>query len=292
MQRTVCTLLVLLALLGVSPASVVPQQTQDLKRIEEGLKAATVGKVLTLRGFYRGDQLRFNPDGTLIDGGKPGPWTLYGKIQVTNVRVKPQELEIEGNRLFLLYEENQGWKQLSSGQTVRVKIDYAATAELETEIRPSLRRVFLAPGETMADIAPPYWRRFLRKETQGNTQSSAPVASGSDKTSGQEPQAQPNSTEIQRIRVSVGVQQARLLKTVDPQYPQVARRGGVQGEVHLEAVIGKDGKVIRLEIVRPRGMGLDEAVVDAVNQWEYSPVLLGGKPVEVETLIIVRFKMY
>ena len=291
MQRNARVLLALLALIAVFPDSVAAQQTQDLKTIEEGLKAVMVGKVVTLRAFYRGSELQFDSTGRLVEGGKPGPWTLYGKVQVTNVRVRSQDIEIEGHRIFLQYEENQGWKHLNSGEPVTIKVAYSTSGNPETEIREALRRVLLAPGETIADVAPPYWKGFLRKEMQKGNQASPRPASGEDGKQ-PEPKGEPDLNETPRIRVSVGVQDARVLKKVEPRYPEIAKRRRVQGEVRLEAVIGADGRIKNLEIVGARGMGLEEAVIEAVSQWEYSPTLLGGRPVEVETVIIVRFRMY
>ena len=97
------------------------------------------------------------------------------------------------------------------------------------------------------------------------------------------------SPPTKRWRVSGGVEQGLLIQEVKPVYPPLARQAGVQGEVILQAVIGKDGRIENLRVVSGNPM-LVKAARDAVIQWRYRPYLLDGEPVEVETQITVNFK--
>jgi len=92
-----------------------------------------------------------------------------------------------------------------------------------------------------------------------------------------------------RWRVSDGVEQGLLIREVKPIYPPLARQAGVQGEVILQAVIGKDGRIENLRVISGNPL-LAKAAWDAVVQWRYRPYLLDGEPVEVETQITVNFK--
>jgi protein TonB len=101
------------------------------------------------------------------------------------------------------------------------------------------------------------------------------------------PQPEPAPKE-KAIKVSEGVQAARLIHRVMPVYPHIAKISGVQGEVRLRAIIGTDGTV--REVVLLNGhLLLVRAATDAVQQWRYRPTLLNGQPVEVETQITVVF---
>jgi protein TonB len=91
-----------------------------------------------------------------------------------------------------------------------------------------------------------------------------------------------------RWRVSGGVEQGLLISNVKPVYPKIAREAGVQGDVVLQAVIGKDGRIENLHAVSGNSL-LIQSALDAVQQWRYRPYLLNGQPVEVETQITVRF---
>jgi len=63
---------------------------------------------------------------------------------------------------------------------------------------------------------------------------------------------------------------------------------GIQGTVVLQATISKSGTIENLRVVSGPAV-LQQAAVDAVKSWRYSPYLLSQDPVEVETSINVIF---
>jgi protein TonB len=63
-----------------------------------------------------------------------------------------------------------------------------------------------------------------------------------------------------------------------------------EGAVELEAVIGKDGTIEELKVLRGHPL-LVKAALEAVCQWRYQPTLLNGEPIEVVTEITVNFKL-
>lgn len=88
---------------------------------------------------------------------------------------------------------------------------------------------------------------------------------------------------------SRGVIEGKLIRKVLPQYPEMARRAGVGGDIVLSATIGTDGKLKNIRVVSGSPL-LREAAISAARQWRYSPYLLGGKPVETDTHITISFK--
>ena len=94
----------------------------------------------------------------------------------------------------------------------------------------------------------------------------------------------------QRIRVGGNVQAANLINQVRPVYPPLAKQARISGTVELSAIIGKDGRVQDLKVVRGHPL-LVQAALDAVKQWVYKPTLLNGEPVEVSTTIDVNFTL-
>jgi TonB family protein len=91
--------------------------------------------------------------------------------------------------------------------------------------------------------------------------------------------------------VAPGVMQGNLLKKVTPNYPEAARGNRVTGTVQLGALIGRDGRIHRLKILRSPDPSLTVAALGAVQQWEYKPYTLNGNPVEVSTTIQVIFSL-
>jgi TonB family protein len=100
--------------------------------------------------------------------------------------------------------------------------------------------------------------------------------------------ANQDSARPTRIRVSAAVMQARIVRQVQPVYPQVDKITA-QGPVVLNAVIGKDGSVQSAKVVSGVSPLLNQAALDAVTQWKYQPYLVHGQPLEVDTTISVNF---
>jgi len=80
------------------------------------------------------------------------------------------------------------------------------------------------------------------------------------------------------------------VKDVPPVYPPIAQSARVQGVVIIETVIGADGRVQGARILRSVPL-LDQAALDAVKQWEFTPTLLNGAPVPVIMTTTVQFTL-
>jgi TonB family protein len=95
-------------------------------------------------------------------------------------------------------------------------------------------------------------------------------------------------------RVSIGgtVQAAKIITKVQPVYPESARSAGISGTVVLHAVIGMDGKPLSLRVKNSQiDPDLARSAVEAVSQWRYTPTLLNGEPIEVDTTIMVNYSL-
>ncbi|MGE5357978.1 MAG: energy transducer TonB, partial [Bacteroidales bacterium] len=60
--------------------------------------------------------------------------------------------------------------------------------------------------------------------------------------------------------------------------------------VVLKAVVGADGKIVDATILRSIPL-LDQAALDAVRQWEYTPTLINGVAVPVVMTVTVNFTL-
>ncbi|HJT86795.1 MAG TPA: TonB family protein, partial [Bryobacteraceae bacterium] len=80
-----------------------------------------------------------------------------------------------------------------------------------------------------------------------------------------------------RIRLGGDVLLAKLESRVDPVYPATARQAGIQGDVHLDVIIGTDGRVKNISVVDGNPV-LVGAAEDAVRQWVFRPTTLDGEP--------------
>jgi len=94
----------------------------------------------------------------------------------------------------------------------------------------------------------------------------------------------------QMLRVSQGVMEGLVLKRVQPRYPTQALQMRIQGPVQLQATITKTGDIGNLKVVSGDAV-LARAAQEAVKQWKYKPYYLNGDPVQIETQILVNFKL-
>ncbi len=126
------------------------------------------------------------------------------------------------------------------------------------------------PGGSPSRLPPGIWSAA----PWGATSAPPPVPRGAAKS--------------QTVRVGGQVMAARILYNPKPEYPPLAIMARIQGTVVLAAVIGKDGTVQDLKVVRGHPL-LVSAALAAVKDWRYQPTLLNGEPVEVITEITLNF---
>jgi periplasmic protein TonB len=102
--------------------------------------------------------------------------------------------------------------------------------------------------------------------------------------------ALPAATPVQpRVpRVGHGIREPKKIVHVAPEYPEIARRAGVEGTVILEAILDATGRVESVRVLRSQPL-LDQAAITAVREWRYSPTELNGVPVPVLMTITVQF---
>jgi len=86
------------------------------------------------------------------------------------------------------------------------------------------------------------------------------------------------------------IKEPKKLRHVPPVYPAMAQQARVEGIVIIEAVIGIDGHVKEARVLRSKPL-LDQAAVEAVEQWVFTPTTLNGVPVPVIMTVTVNFKL-
>jgi protein TonB len=95
---------------------------------------------------------------------------------------------------------------------------------------------------------------------------------------------------VQPVRVGGGVREPRKVVDVTPVYPHVAAQARIQGVVIIEATIDARGRVANTKVLRGVPV-LDEAALDAVRQWVYTPTLLNGVPTPIIMTVTVTFRV-
>ena len=92
------------------------------------------------------------------------------------------------------------------------------------------------------------------------------------------------------IHLHSGIRTPETVVHVAPLYPALARASRVQGMVIIEATIDSRGHVESVRILRSVAL-LDQAALDAVRQWTFTPTLLNGVAVPIIMTVTVNFKL-
>jgi TonB family protein len=106
---------------------------------------------------------------------------------------------------------------------------------------------------------------------------------------GFEPDATLEAAGERAVLVGAGTMAGALLTKVNPMYPKDARQHEIAGEVILQAEIGSDGRVRFLRALASREADLSGAAMAAVRQWTYTPYVVDGRAVDVDTTVVVNF---
>lgn len=101
-----------------------------------------------------------------------------------------------------------------------------------------------------------------------------------------------SATPAPPVQPAVGgeVQQARLIRSFPPAYPELARTTRVSGDVVVDALIDVTGKVTSVKVVSGPVL-LQQAAIETVRQWKYEPARLDGKPSATHLSVTVRFRL-
>jgi TonB family protein len=102
------------------------------------------------------------------------------------------------------------------------------------------------------------------------------------------PQPQPIQQFTEPVALSEEAARALLVHTVNPVYPADALAQKLHGPVVLQVVIGRDGSVEDLKIVRGYFI-LGRAAIAAVKQWRFQPYSLSGHAAATQTVITINF---
>lgn len=81
------------------------------------------------------------------------------------------------------------------------------------------------------------------------------------------------------------------IKTVLPEYPEVARKAGLEGRVTVAAIVDESGNVIYAEIVSSTNKVFEEPALKAAYQYKFKPGMMKDKKVKVRVIIPFAFKL-
>lgn len=86
-------------------------------------------------------------------------------------------------------------------------------------------------------------------------------------------------------------QQPVPVKQVNPEYPEIARRAGVEGTVWVKILVDKEGKAKKAVVMKTDNEIFNESAIEAAKKWVFTPAMMNNGPVAVWAAVPFRFKL-
>jgi TonB family protein len=163
----------------------------------------------------------------------------------------------------------------------------------------TLSRVFALNTNDFLDSLPEFWRGSLtnqliydpsqKQESEFRWQLPPPpptIRSPAEK-------AAPDEIDREGVfHVGPDITAPKATFTPEPEYSAIARYEKFEGTLVVNLIVGTDGNVHYIRLVRPLGLGLDEAARSVIQTWRFLPSTRKGEPVAVEMNIEVTFNLH
>jgi TonB family protein len=261
----------------------------DTQGSGQSIAERLIGKQLFLRGFWASENLKFNSQGQIQSSADTVPFTEAG-IDVRSVRISGSSLIIEGQRMALEFLPDDEIRRVPA----RTDQDAGAlTLEIQADASGSydqaLKAVFASDLASLAPSLPTYWQAYAMQHFLPVTSTPKLERESYTLPNPADDNAAPPSGE-RAMHVGGSIKPPTLIHAYNPAFTDLANAQKFSGSVKLYLWFDSDGKVSHVSIARPAGLGLDEAAIAAVEQYQFQPATKNGTPVTVDLYLDVSFK--
>jgi hypothetical protein len=282
------------ALLSITPLLYGQASTADLN-------SQYRNKILTLRHSFKSNSQHYDAAGNPVKPGKEGPWTLYGRLQITGIKVDNGELEIHGRRTGLVNENGRlcdyGVGQgplrvpdpIGAVTTIHVELPSGSTAES------AIGKVFALTEQDLLASVPDLWKPYVRtrldpRSSDGQWEFTPGLAADSRFPKLATPK--PVNSGTQHLGLNApGVIPPKPKHTPEPDYGGEIGRALVRGTDKFAVTIDDSGNLTSVTVIDPIGLGVDESAAETLEKkWKFEPGRLYGKPVSTNMLMEVEYR--
>jgi len=126
----------------------------------------------------------------------------------------------------------------------------------------------------------------------GGTVKIGMVSDGSLQGAGQNLFKVPTSLYASAFKISEVDQPPQVLRSVQPQYPFLAKRNNIEGSVTLRFIVDTEGNVVEPEVTKSEPEGVfDEAALEAISKYKFKPAVKDGKNVDCIVNAPMKFEL-
>lgn len=233
--------------------------------LKDALKKTYENRILVLRTPLQSGDQEFDSAGKPLKEPPANQWRVYGPLLINGIKLDATRLRLEAVRLSSPNDLKPAKEMLlQSGKTIKVDIHLDHPLGSAAEAQDILDRVFFLELKK-AEFPLPEYRR-PNEMTGGDQNIQSP-----DQRRGVGP---------------------KPIYTPNPDFSEQARKAKYGGSVSLAVVVDSQGRVSRVKLLRPLGMGLDEKAMETVATWRFDPAMRNGQPVAVQVNVEVSFNLY
>jgi len=250
------------------------------------------GQTLVLRNPIRLAGQKYSSSGHPIGlSGSKGVWATDGVLLIRKVKMRRHTLRIDAERLGIEYDSHKdALVARPRHQSARIDIQLDNGAVPASQLQSILRNIFFLDRAALIASVPPFWKDYMASHLESY---GAGSKSGMTFRSGRTPlssiEAAVNGELVYRVGKEIKAPHGTY--NPDPSYTEDARIEHLSGTVDIALVVDKNGDVVRAEIVKPLGLGLDEASVATARTWKFDPATRDGQPVNVLIEASVSFTL-
>jgi len=256
--------------------------------LEDTLNRHYFGHILNLRQPINATIQQYDSQGNIFTANAPGPWTVYSRVQIRNIRLEPNRLVVEGRRIGMRREPKIGMLiPVDLKEKVTLQIALSRPLDSEEEFHAILGRIFAFSREDFLASLPEFWQGYVRiylktYSDDGNTMEFG-ISESSLKTRSRVEKA-PAVSQDSRGETGPG-----LKKTTQAAYTSAASSQELTGHVILTITVDASGRPVNVRLLRPLGLGLDESAASTVKDWTFKPATQRGQPIKADAEVAVLF---
>ena len=233
-----------------------------------------MSKPLYLRGFWTDDKLQFDADGHPKRSYARGSFTVSG-FDATKVSLSGNKLKIDGERFGLeftpegdtqkypipestltLYQTNERAQKEIPKEVIHIEIEGVKGGDFGK----ALDTIFAGDLAELVPSLPTCWQHFAGSHFRfhGDIGKVSPDVTADLLV--------PGVAESRPMHIGGSITPPKVLSSVQPDYTEAARHLKRSGKTQVYLWVGADGMPSHLAIMRPVGLGLDEAAIAAVSK--------------------------
>lgn len=243
--------------------------------------SSEIGRALFLRCMCSEDGLSFDGQGRLAAGVRIRnvDWT-FAAMNVQKVeRKSPGAIELDGVRVFIRFAADRHEFERHPQKDETMKITIADTGDPKAMER-ALREIFaIGIDRGLQKSMPVFWQHYFEPQL-------AWPADSPDALTGQTVMT-PGTPD--RVASGQAPADPAIAHKATPEYTTQAEHDRIQGIVVVRFVVDTEGLPRRIAVQLPLGYGLDEKAVAAAAKLRFTPAMLNGSAVPVNTVLRVEF---